>query len=41
MHRLEDEDPIDSLGWLISMIAALAFLFGAFVYMLCWAGWLT
>ena len=40
MPRLDDEDPIDSLGWLICVVAALMFLFGALVYTLHWMGWL-
>ena len=33
MQRLED-DGLDELGWLIGMLAALGFLFGALVYTL-------
>ena len=36
MHRYED-DGFDDLGWLVAMIAALGFLFGALVYVLHWA----
>lgn len=39
MNRYEEDD-LDSLGWLIAMLAAIGFLFGAFVYTLHWAGWL-
>ena len=39
MHRYED-DGLDDLGWLIAMLAALGFLFGALVYTLHWMGWL-
>ncbi len=39
MHRYEEDD-LDALGWLIAMLAALGFLFGALVYTLNWAGWL-
>ena len=38
MQRLEDEDLLDSLGWLIGIVAALMFLFGALVYTLHWMG---
>ena len=37
MNRYED-DGLDDLGWLIAMLAALGFLFGAFVYALHWMG---
>jgi hypothetical protein len=40
MQRLED-DGLDELGWLLAMLAALGFLFGALVYMLHWLGVLT
>ncbi len=40
MHRYE-EDGMEELGWLVAMLMALGFLFGAFVYALHWAGWLT
>jgi len=40
MQRLEDEDLLDSLGWLIAMLAALGFLFGAIVYFVHWMEWL-
>jgi hypothetical protein len=40
MNRYE-EDGLEELGWLIAMLMALGFLFGAFVYVLHWAGWLT
>lgn len=40
MQRLEDEDLLDSLGWLIGMLAAIGFLFGAVVYFVHWLGWL-
>lgn len=40
MHRHED-DGLDDLGWLISVVAALMFLFGALVYTLNWMGWLS
>jgi hypothetical protein len=39
MQRYED-DGLDDLGWLLAMLGALGFLFGAFVYALHWAGWL-
>ena len=39
MNRYEEDD-IDSLGWLIGVVAALMFLFGALVYALHWMGWL-
>lgn len=34
------EDDLDTLGWLVCMLAALGFLFGALVYMLSWLEWL-
>ena len=37
MHRYEEDD-LDSLGWLIGMLMALGFLFGALVYALHWLG---
>lgn len=37
MNRYEEDD-LDSLGWLIAMLAALGFLFGAVVYTLHWMG---
>ena len=37
MNRYEEDD-LDSLGWLIAMLMALGFLFGAFVYVLHWMG---
>lgn len=37
MHRYEEDD-LDSLGWLIGMLMALGFLFGALVYVLNWLG---
>lgn len=37
MQRHE-EDGLEDFGWLIAMLAALGFLFGAFVYTLHWAG---
>lgn len=40
MNRYED-DGLDDLGWLIAMVAALGFLFGAFVYVLHWMGVLS
>jgi hypothetical protein len=40
MQRLED-DGLDDLGWLIGVVAALMFLFGALVYVLNWLGFLT
>lgn len=40
MHRYEEDD-LDSLGWLIGMLMALGFLFGALVYALHWMGWLA
>lgn len=39
MNRFED-DGLDDLGWLIGMLAALGFLFGAVVYFAHWMGWL-
>jgi len=41
MQRLEDEDILETFGWLIGMLAALGFLFGAVVYFCYWAGWLS
>lgn len=40
MNRYED-DGLDDLGWLIGVVAALGFLFGAFVYVLHWMGVLS
>lgn len=40
MHRYEEDD-LDSLGWLIGMLLALGFLFGALVYTLHWMGVLS
>lgn len=40
MQRYED-DGLEDIGWLFAMLAALGFLFGAFVYVLHWAGWLA
>lgn len=40
MQRYED-DGMDDFGWFIAMLAALGFLFGAFVYFLAWMGWLS
>ena len=37
MNRYED-DGLDDLGWLIGVVAALMFLFGALVYTLHWMG---
>ena len=37
MNRYED-DGLDDLGWLVAMLAALGFLFGALVYTLHWMG---
>ena len=37
MQRLED-DGLEDFGWLLAMLAALGFLFGAFVYVLNWMG---
>lgn len=37
MNRYEEDD-LDSLGWLIAMLMALGFLFGALVYTLHWMG---
>ena len=37
MNRYEEDD-LDALGWLIAMLMALGFLFGAFVYVLHWMG---
>jgi len=39
-QRLEDEDILETFGWLIGMMCALGFLFGAVVYFVYWAGWL-
>ena len=41
MERLREDDGLEEIGWLIAMLAALGFLFGAFVYFLNWLGWLT
>lgn len=41
MKRFEDDDLLDSVGWLIGMLMALGFLFGALVYALHWMGWLA
>lgn len=40
MNRYEEDD-LDALGWLIAMLMALGFLFGAFVYVLHWMGVLS
>ncbi len=40
MQKLQD-DGLDDLGWLFGVVAALMFLFGALVYTLHWAGWLS
>lgn len=40
MNRHED-DGLDELGWLFGAVTALMFLFGALVYTLHWAGWLS
>ena len=37
MNRYEEDD-IDALGWLIGMLIALGFLFGALVFTLHWMG---
>ena len=37
MTRYED-DGFDDLGWLLAMLLALGFLFGALVYLLHWLG---
>ena len=37
MIRYED-DGLEDLGWLLAMLAALGFLFGALVYLLHWLG---
>lgn len=37
MNRYEEDD-IDALGWLIGMLCALGFLFGAMVYVFNWMG---
>ena len=37
MQRLEN-DGLDELGWLLAMLAALGFLFGALVSTLHWMG---
>lgn len=37
MTRYED-DGFDDLGWLLVMLLALGFLFGALVYVLHWLG---
>ena len=37
MNRYED-DGFDDLGWLVVMLVALGFLFGALVYTLHWMG---
>ena len=41
MKRYEDDDLLDSVGWLIAMLMALGFLFGSLVYTLHWMGWLA
>lgn len=40
MHRSE-EDGLEELGWLIVLLAALGFLFGAIVFAFNWMGWLS
>lgn len=40
MLRRED-DGVEDLGWLVAMLGALGFLFGASVYVLHWVGWLA
>lgn len=40
MTRYED-DGLDDLGWLLVMLLALGFLFGALAYLLHWLGVLT
>ena len=37
MIRYKD-DGLEDLGWLLAMLAALGFLFGALVYLLHWLG---
>lgn len=40
MQRWRD-DGLEDLGWLMAMLGALGFLFGASVYVLHWVGWLA